>query len=321
MPKISAYPASGVPQATDQFVLARAGNNFSALGGYLFPREGEMINGKLSPTVAANNLTLAVKTLAGTDPSVANPVLIMIGGTLRPIIAALSVSWLAGTNRMYAGGAELATKEIDIFAYIGWNATDGVTLAGARFPWANVYADFNRVTAADERYAPVSNATNAVATDQYVNVGRFAATNSGTPNYNWSVPAYTPTNLVQYPIFETRILAYTSVDTGFTGSPSGYTRNTVYQIVGKNMVLLHVWTGGAAASSTTGFTITIPFSANAVMYFPFLGADNGALLFCTAITAAASRTLTLAKGASATAASWTAASTKFAIIDHIIPIA
>lgn len=307
MPKISAYTASGVPQATDKLVLARAGANYSLLGGYLFPREGEMINGRLSPTVATNNLTVAVKTLSGADPSAANPVLIMIGGVLHAITAALSVSWLAGTNRMNAGSTELATREIDIFVYIGWNATDGITLAGARFPYARVYGDFNRVTSTDEHYAPVSVATNAVATDQYVVVGRFAATNSGTPNYNWSVPAYTPTNLIQYPIYETRRLAWLPTYTGYTGAVT--TSIAAYQWFGRRLFHEIDFSG---TSNAGGLTFTLPWTPLIVYAGIHRGLDNGAGVAALLNNAVA--TVSCYKDAAATA--WTAGGAKGILTAH-----
>jgi hypothetical protein len=49
-------------------------------------------NGKISVTVAADNLTVAIKTLAGTDPSLSTPVYIRIGDTIRTITSALSVT-------------------------------------------------------------------------------------------------------------------------------------------------------------------------------------------------------------------------------------
>ena len=37
-----------------------------------------MVNGKIVPTVASGNLTVALKTLAGTDASASNPIYVMI---------------------------------------------------------------------------------------------------------------------------------------------------------------------------------------------------------------------------------------------------
>jgi hypothetical protein len=115
-------------------------------------RNQGLINGKIVPTVASDDLTVAIKTLADTDPSPTNPVGIWIGGTLRWITSALSVTANAGTNWFASGSAELATREIDYFVYAGYNATDGVVLGYARIPYARLYSDFN-ATSTNERFS------------------------------------------------------------------------------------------------------------------------------------------------------------------------
>ena len=51
-----------------------------------------MWNGKIVPSVASDNLTVALKTHAGTDPSATDPVYVMIGGVVRTITSALSAT-------------------------------------------------------------------------------------------------------------------------------------------------------------------------------------------------------------------------------------
>jgi hypothetical protein len=94
----------------------------------LFTPQGHLINGRILASVTTNNLTLALKTYAGTDPSVTDIVVANIGGTLRTITAPLSVTLALGTNWMNLGSAELGTLEHDLFPYMGYNTTDGVTL-------------------------------------------------------------------------------------------------------------------------------------------------------------------------------------------------
>jgi hypothetical protein len=168
---------------------------------------GAMRNGKISVTVASNNLTLALKTLAGTDPSAADPVYVNLGGAIRTITAALSVTKNAGTNWFNAGGAELATQEIDYFVYLGYNATDGVVIGFSRIPYAKQYSDFS-VTTTDEKYAAISTITTAASTDYYDVIGRFAASLSAGAGYTWTVPTFTAINLIQRPIYETRWLTF-----------------------------------------------------------------------------------------------------------------
>jgi hypothetical protein len=170
-------------------------------------RNQGLINGKIVPSVASNNLTVAIKTLTDTDPSATNPVGIWIGNELRWITGALSISANAGTNWFNSGSSELATKEIDYFAYIGYNATDGVVLGFTRIPYARLYSDFNTTTT-NEKYARISTITNAASGDNYVNVGRFAATLSAGAGYTWTVPSFTNVNLIQEPVYETRWLSW-----------------------------------------------------------------------------------------------------------------
>jgi hypothetical protein len=172
---------------------------------------GQMINGKIVVTVTSNNITLALKGADGNDPSASNPVYCKIGGVIRSVTAARSVTKNAATNWMNAGSSELATKEIDYFAYLGYNATDGVTLGFSRIPFACQYSDFSTTTT-NEKYAAISTITNAAATDYYNVIGRFAATLSAGAGYTWSVPTYTAINLIQRPIWETRWLSLATLD-------------------------------------------------------------------------------------------------------------
>jgi hypothetical protein len=75
-------------------------------------------------TVTSNNLTVALKDDSGNDFSATNPGYFKINGIVRTVTAALSVTLAAATNWMNAGSAELATKEIDYFCYLGHNTTD-----------------------------------------------------------------------------------------------------------------------------------------------------------------------------------------------------
>lgn len=177
------------------------------------PIQGGMINGKIVSSVASNNLTVAIKTLANADPSANDPVYVRIGNTVRSITAALSVTKNAGTNWCNAGSSELATKEIDYFVYLGYNATDGVVIGFSRMSFGRVYGDFSATTT-NEKYAAISTITNAASTDEYENIGRFNATLSAGAGYTWSIPA--TSIVVSRPIHETRILDFVPQWTGLT---------------------------------------------------------------------------------------------------------
>ena len=97
---------------------------------------------KIVPSVASNNLTVALKHIDGTDPSAARPITKKIGDSFYNITAALSVTKNAATNWCNLGSAELATKEADLFVYLGYNATDGVVIGFSRYPGASSYDDF-----------------------------------------------------------------------------------------------------------------------------------------------------------------------------------
>lgn len=198
------------------YILDDAGNVEGPLGagggayGGFFGADGVMINGKISVTVASNNLTVAIKTLAGTDPSVSDPVYVRINDTIRSIISALSVTKNAGTNWCNAGGSELATKEVDYFVYLIWNttpATDVVDIGFSRIPHGRVYNNFSG-TSTNEKYLAYGNGSAPTSTDDVVNIGRFAATLSAGAGYTWTVPTFTSENLIQRPIYNTRWLDF-----------------------------------------------------------------------------------------------------------------
>lgn len=172
--------------------------------------EGFLINGKIVPSVASNDLTVAIKGMDGNDPSTTNPVYCRINGVVRSITAALSVTKNDGTNWFNSGSTELGTQEIDYFVYLGYNATDGVVIGFSRIPYACQYSDFSATTT-NEKYAAISNITTAASTDYYHVIGRFAATLSLTgTGHLWTVPTFTAINLIQRPIYETRSLVYTA---------------------------------------------------------------------------------------------------------------
>jgi hypothetical protein len=213
-----------------------------------------MLNGKISPTVASNNLTVAIKTLAGNDPSASDPVSIEIGGTVRTLTAALNVTNNAATNWANLGSAELATKETDLFCYLIWNTNltpDALDIFWSRISNGRVYADFSGTTT-NEKYAAI-NATAPAATDECVLIGRFAATLSAGAGYTWTVPAYTEKNLIQRPINYSRLLSWVPAVTPGSGAFT-----TLGSIVGSYQVIdegkfyseieINIITNGTAAA-------------------------------------------------------------------------
>lgn len=256
------------------------------------PPQGHLINGKIAVTDAAG-ITVAIKTLAGNDPSETDPVFVRIGDTVHMLTAALSVAKADGTNWCNAGSAELATKEVDYFVYLGYNATDGVVIGFSRFPGANSYDDFS-ATSTNEKYCAISTITNAAATDYYEVIGRFAATLSAGAGYTWSVPTYTAKNLIQRPIYETRWLSFVPVCAYSGGGGSNLTptnNRATYRITSTDLsvnvdqsmnVALSAGTGSpmlsfpfTVAYGTTRLPITLQDASDGSRYFPgWLGAGG-----------------------------------------------
>jgi hypothetical protein len=223
-----------------------------------------LLNGFIRVTVASNNLTVAISTSPSSqvDPTATNPVYVWIGDTLRSITGALSIDANAGTNWFNSGSSELATKEVDYFAYIGYNATDGITLGYARIPYARLYSDFN-TTNTNEKYARISTITNAAAGDNYVNIGRFAATLSATASFNWSVPSFTNANLIQEPIYETRWLSWapTYSASGSMTYTSVTTTVATYKIINERTELqIRTSAGTTGGTASTEIRASMPFA-------------------------------------------------------------
>lgn len=244
----------------------------------LFAPQGFLINGKISVTDTGSGITVAIKTLAGTDPSSSDPVYCRIGDTVRTISAALSVTKADGTNWLKAGSAELATKEVDYFVYLFWDSVNSaVKLGFSRFPGAAVIGDFN-VNQDNEKGICIEAGGTLTAADTCELIGRFAATLSAGAGYTWSVPTYTASNLIQRPIYETRWLSWVPTTTAsagnFTTTSLGW---AVYKIVGDTCHINSSITG-TTSSTPQSIRATVPFTANASFghyLIPGYTTDNG----------------------------------------------
>lgn len=272
----------------------------------LYSPQGFLINGKVVPSVGSNNLTLDLKTLAGTDPSPTDPVYIRIGDTMRTVTAALSATANAGTNWCNAGGVGLATNEIDYFIYLGYNATDGVILGFSRIPTATCYGDFS-ATSTNEKFCKISTISTAAATDYYEVVGRFAATLSAGGGYTWTVPTFTAINLIQKPIYETRSLTWSPAIVGFSGTPTSV---AAYSVGSKGRNRMSCFISISGTSSGTDLTATAPLSFLRNMGFPLIVQDNGNWSFGSVSMTAGQSTFVFYPGATATL--WTGSNGKAA---------
>lgn len=221
---------------------------------------------KIVPSVASDDLTVAIKHIDGTDPTAARPIWKKIGDTFYPITSALSVTKAAGTNWCNAGSSELATKEIDYFVYLGYNATDGVVIGFSRIPYANQYDDFS-TTSTDEDYCAISTITNAAAGDDYEVIGRFAATLSAGAGYTWTVPTFTTKNLIQRPIYESRWFDYVAQISAGSGTLTTTVLTSARaKIVDNHMFIkasIEITTNGTGA---TNVIVSTPFNASASFF-------------------------------------------------------
>lgn len=254
---------SAVKLATQQSIKAYVDTN-GLITTTKYAPQGFLLNGKISVSVASNNITVAIKGMDGNDPSSTNKVYVRIGDTVRTLTAALSVTKNAGTNWFNAGSSELATKEIDYFVYLGYNATDGVTIGFSRIPYAKQYSDFSTTTT-NEKYAAISTITTAASTDYYENIGRFAATLSAGAGYTWTVPTFTALNLIQRPIYETRELSWLPTVTGsgsMTTSSLSVIRG-VYKIIHDRVFTELAYTVTTGGTASTNLLNTMPFSRSA----------------------------------------------------------
>ena len=223
--------------------------------------QGFLLNGKIEVT-DASGITVEIKGLDGNDPSASNPVYCRIGDTVRSITAALSVVKADGTNWCDAGSTELATKEIDYFVYLGYNATDGVVLGFSRIVGYS-YDDFHATTT-NEKYCAISTITNAAATDYYNVIGRFAATLSAGAGYTWTVPTFTAKNLIQRPIYETRWLEWSPTYTG-VGSLTftSVTENIKKYKITENSCIFQLESVGTTGGTTDcNILATVAFSSS-----------------------------------------------------------
>ncbi len=230
--------------------------------------QGFLINGKISRTVATNDITVAIKTLAGADPSATDPVYCRIGDTVRSITSALSATVNDGTNWFGHGASFFATNEQDYFVYLIWNTTDAaVGIAFGAEPWFTTFADVSGTTT-NHQYLAYSGSAPASTNEMEV-VGRFNATLSATASFNWSVPA--TSIVINRPIFETRVLTYTNTGTG-AGTASYYQVGPVKRI--------RCLTGSATSTSTSPVTQTLNFPTG---YFSVIEGASGGLYAPTSV--------------------------------------
>lgn len=262
--KISQYSAGGAIVSGDKFVIARGGQNYSELGATLIGIAGEVHNAWIAPQLFA---TLQVPlTCPGNVPiSPTSPAYVYIGAAWRELTAQPTTPTMAnGTNWFNSGSAELATKEIDYFVYLGYNAIDGVVMGVSRIPYATKYSDFS-TTSTNEKYCRIGNIAHASANDEYHVIGRFAATLSAGAGYTWSLPGFTPLNLIQHPIHESRVKTWAPAISSGGGVPTSWTITASNYLI--RMSTIYAWLDLTVTNkgTATGLLVaSLPFLTSAL---------------------------------------------------------
>lgn len=271
----------------------------------------------LSITVISNNLTLAITHADGSTPSTTRPLWVKIGNTWREITTATSCTLASGTSWFNAGSSELATYEIDYFAYAIWDSDSSiVSVSPSRIPYGRLVSDFSGVVTNDKHLANYANFTSS---DDVCQLGRFAASLSAGAAYTWSVPTYDNSNKILHSIMETRRLTYAPVPAGFSGTPTVGAAN--YQVVGKRCRIEVDNISGI--SDDTIFTLTAPFQNNSATTCQGVSGymtDNGVALTAAGRIGFSVDTNVIDLNTDMASGTWTNSGTKSAYfhIDHYL---
>jgi hypothetical protein len=240
----------GATKNTDILVVDK-GIKFNAPNGFL-------VNGEISRTVSSNNLTLAIKTLAGTDPSSSDPVYIRLANTVYTLTAALSVTMNAATNWFNLGATYLATKENYLFIYLGVKS-GSLFIGASRVPYGLLYSDLS-ATSTNDLYFACSVTPNA--TDPIAVIGSCNVILSATASFNWSVPG---TSVIKdFPHDTTPWLDFVLDYTGWAATPSASVIK--YKIIDDTFSINFNMTG---TSNSATSSINLPF--NSVGYLSIAG--------------------------------------------------
>jgi hypothetical protein len=240
------YPGQSLKLVSDGTAFRRVDLPAVSLAKANLP-EGHMINGKITSAVSSNNLTVSIKTIAGNDPSASDPVYVNLAGTIRTIVAALSITLNAGTNWFNNGTATNGSYPRDYFVYLFYNSnTSLVSIGFSQFAVNINYGSFSATTTNQGYFAFTGTAP--ASADLVRVVGRFRVTLGVSATYYWS----TPVNVISAPIFNSDIMSSTPAYSGF--SSAGFTCK--YRIVGV-LVVVDEFEGGGSSSGSS-FQVTPP---------------------------------------------------------------
>lgn len=224
-----------------------------------FP-EWFLINWQIVTSVNSWNLTVAIKTLAWTDPSTTDPVYCRIDWVVRAITSALTQTFNAGINYLNLWSSELATKEVDLFFSLTWDITSNwIDYLITRRPifYTQSEISWNNTV---ENWVMWSSWLNNNPTNKVVNIWRFNVILSAWHGYTWSIPATSV--IINRPIFETRKLEYVPQ---FSNSILSWYDNAYYQIISNRMYVWFNADNKTFSSWSWSANISLPFSPNEVI--------------------------------------------------------
>ena len=241
--------ATSVTQAGSSLTASRMNNIESELKAL-----SDALLYKINPSVATNDLTVALTHADGTAPSSTRPLYVRINDTWYSFTAATTYTKTDGTNWHNAGSTELAGNPIDFFLYAiaETGASAGAKIGHSRIPYATTMANFVNTTT-NEKYI-AGNWTNFNSTDKVQVIGRFRAQLSAGAGYTWSIPSAV---VVNYPIFETDSLSWTPTWTNL--SVGNGTVTAKYKIIGRRAycVVGIIWGSTTSISGTVDLTFPI----------------------------------------------------------------
>lgn len=258
--ELDANQAANLQNQIDAINALISGGGVGLLSGF----QGLGDNYVITPTVVTNSLSVAIKTIAGNNPSSSDEVNIRIGDTKHSLQNSLSLTLSFGTNFFNAGGLEHATLPVEYIVYLGYRVSDTSIFLGVSRKFGKTYADFS-ATATSDKYLAYTGAAPA-STDVLEVIGSFKAINSGTAAYNWSLSGTgdvknRPINSTDPAMYEPQLTGDPSQLTisSWTVNPAWYVlhRSGLCQTYGRCQ---QVTTGGTAH---TDINVSYPISADA----------------------------------------------------------
>ena len=201
-------------------ILQTARNNLwlggLALLNYENPPQGYMINGKIDVTVANSDLTVAIKTLSGNNQALQNLFMYELETLFALLLQLFPLQEMTVQTGLIQEVLNLQTSEVDYFVYLGYNATDGVVIDSLAF---HLLEDM-----------VISLTTNKRKTLCYIYYHKcykhrllrkyrtFQQSFQAVQDILGQYQLFTSINLIQKPIFNTRLYLRTSSSRIFSSS-------------------------------------------------------------------------------------------------------